>query len=261
MKIRGFTLIELLVVISIIALLIGLLLPALGAARDVARTTICLSNLRGIAQGSSMYADAFNGLMPSSFRTNWNQGRTFHGQQLNDGGFVTVPTWPFAGGNPLSPDDAPDVSLRQSNIYVCPMAGTIRFGWHRPPTPFPPEWNQVVAIAAHRNGVPADGVEHYLFAYGTNGSAGAFPVGSVTSSKRIDNVEHTSSTVWYHDSIAPDHFSRDGEVGLARHRNQTATNLSFFDGSATTRDRTDNWTLVEFNGLANGMTWRTRPGS
>jgi prepilin-type N-terminal cleavage/methylation domain-containing protein/prepilin-type processing-associated H-X9-DG protein len=54
---RGFTLIELLVVIAVIAVLIGVLLPALGAARNTARGTLCLSNLRQLGIGWSMYAD------------------------------------------------------------------------------------------------------------------------------------------------------------------------------------------------------------
>lgn len=49
---RAFTLIELLVVISIIALLIALLLPALSSARNAAKTTRCLSNIRQVATAS-----------------------------------------------------------------------------------------------------------------------------------------------------------------------------------------------------------------
>ena len=66
---HGFTLIELLVVISIIALLISLLLPALTKSRDAARRTVCGSNLRQAAIGVTSYTSDFKGLAPGPTAT------------------------------------------------------------------------------------------------------------------------------------------------------------------------------------------------
>jgi prepilin-type N-terminal cleavage/methylation domain-containing protein len=57
---RGFTIVELLVVVSIIALLVGILLPAIGKARDQARLTISRANLRQLGQAHATYASEWN---------------------------------------------------------------------------------------------------------------------------------------------------------------------------------------------------------
>src|SRR5256885_2293541 len=61
---RAFTLVELLVVIGIIAVLIGILLPSLNKARESAKRTQCLSNLRQIAVFLNMYANVYKGVGP-----------------------------------------------------------------------------------------------------------------------------------------------------------------------------------------------------
>ena len=61
---RAFTLIELLVVIAIIALLISLLLPALGKAKKAALLVASMSNLRQQCVSAKSYQDAFKGKMP-----------------------------------------------------------------------------------------------------------------------------------------------------------------------------------------------------
>ena len=62
----GFTLIELLVVISIIAILVSILLPALAKARELANRAVCMANIRGIIQSILTYSQANSGVFPAA---------------------------------------------------------------------------------------------------------------------------------------------------------------------------------------------------
>ncbi|QOJ01944.1 MAG: prepilin-type N-terminal cleavage/methylation domain-containing protein [Phycisphaeraceae bacterium] len=111
---RGFTLIELLVVIAIIALLIGILLPALGRARDSARNIKCQANVNGLVKALVLYSGDYKSKFPpnnNDTREYWydEQRIGMYLPQLSDvdapaGGNVTVgggimmcPNHPSAG--------------------------------------------------------------------------------------------------------------------------------------------------------------------
>ena len=113
MRGHGFTLIELLVVISIIAIMIALLLPALAAARELADVTLCVSNERQIALGIDLYAHDYFGILP------------FDGA---DGG-----SWFDAvGGAPLMYNYAP---IRKNMPPYIPGLDTGYFGYNHPSSP------------------------------------------------------------------------------------------------------------------------------
>lgn len=118
----GFTLIELLVVISIIALLIGILLPALGAARASARNVACLSNLRQLGIGANTYATDNRQLMfpPTTAADNGDAvtgDPTWWGWALEDYAYSIAGRVP-----PANEAEATAISeeLSESSIFDCP---------------------------------------------------------------------------------------------------------------------------------------------
>ena len=87
---RGFTLIELLVVIAIIALLIGILLPALGNARRTAQLLVSQTNLRSLSQISALYNGDQQGSFINPFNENYDNSESSFGEWAR----VTKPGYP-----------------------------------------------------------------------------------------------------------------------------------------------------------------------
>jgi len=139
----GFSLVELLVTISIIALLIGLLLPALNRAREASRLTGCLSNLRQIGIAMENYLATNHEAMPvgDPLYPEWFRGYSFAGRMVRKDsklrrGYIKAPP-PYErplnkyvySNTPLGNKKTPNVELDQIDLpaFHCPSDQTFNY--------------------------------------------------------------------------------------------------------------------------------------
>jgi prepilin-type N-terminal cleavage/methylation domain-containing protein len=127
---RAFTLVELLVVIGIIAVLIGILLPALRRAKEAGSRTVCMNNHRTIMQALQLYAGDNKQVLPFS---SW----------LN---LMNVPSWVVdtSKGTSFAVDEAPGRNtvrtgtlwkyIRSTKVYHCPFDP--EDNWKQPKGPY-----------------------------------------------------------------------------------------------------------------------------
>ena len=134
--VTGFTLVELLVVIGIIALLMGLLLPALGRARESARKTACLSNLRQTHQFLVIYANDYKDRVPVGYRGNKQFNSMIYSGTA--GRFVLFGLLKVGGYMP------------EPQIYYCPAESDARsiMGSELNPWPPGPDGDPTINVAA-----------------------------------------------------------------------------------------------------------------
>ncbi len=142
---RGFTLIELLVVIAIIGILVGLLLPAVQAAREAARRMTCANNLKQIGLAIHNYENSLRSFPVGSFGCCW--------------GSWMVAILPYIEMKPLYDQydhngkwDNPDGSYRYSGSKNTPVTKT-RIATYTCPSDTPAEEDNWSGITSHNYGV------------------------------------------------------------------------------------------------------------
>ncbi|MDD3927346.1 MAG: DUF1559 domain-containing protein [bacterium] len=112
MKRRGFTLIELLVVITILALLVAILFPVFSRAREKARQTTCMSNLKQIGLGIFMYVQDWDGRLFPCRNNTYPFGSLWGASQ--------APVGPVAYLTRLGTQDLHYVPSKNQSVYYCP---------------------------------------------------------------------------------------------------------------------------------------------
>jgi prepilin-type N-terminal cleavage/methylation domain-containing protein len=240
---RGFTLIELLVVVAIIALLVSILVPSLGRARELTRKTLCKTNLSALGKGWAMYFSDWSYMPPRQI--NWKDDvKSDPNSQFNYLIWIRAgaggPKWANAGvlhGEKM---------VTGPDVYTCPtVVNSFGRKW----------WDESEGGWGFSNPWPVQDSSHSRMTYGTRrmlnyddpalsqlGNQDTDDDHIMMLNAGLDGVQNTASF-----SYMADNF-QDGEAAMMAH--VPGVNVLYLDYHVDTfNDTTDDGTILYDNGI------------
>lgn len=259
LRARGFTLVELLVVISVVALLVALLLPALKSARDVAQRASCASNIRQLGMGSVVFTNDYKLQLPGPIPGYDTGNRVPAETQYPNQDFIGLMyDWQ---GRYFFPQGTLAFKgyIADPRIFFCPTflrTTAVEYNWDRPGTANTALWLAMTRGQSLTTWGANSGYAEHFYAYADN--AEMDPPSSYThrGAHRIDYVANywnrrppwatrnpNSSRGWYSPALFTCAMSNKGGGGrpdIAKQGNshvddtgvRSGFNAVFFDGSA-----------------------------
>lgn len=247
-KFRGaFTLIELLVVIAIIAILAGLILPALSLSKQKALTVKCVSNMRQWGMGFRMYADDNHDIVPDegdALEMIDSHGSPIQTDNYDFAWYNCVP--PLISVQPLvnlyglngSATNPPLPTSR--TIFACPSASAPQLGlfWFQNP--------------------PGLGKAYFMYAENARICVNFKTRGSGVPQTKMVNILKPADTIFLPEidnngaefQFFKSQSSITGDQSIARHNNGKFGNFAMCDGSARSARPAEFWEPFE---IANGV--------
>jgi prepilin-type N-terminal cleavage/methylation domain-containing protein/prepilin-type processing-associated H-X9-DG protein len=240
----GFTLVELLVVIGIIAVLVGILMPTLSSAREQARTTQCLSNLRQLSMALQMYMGQNRRVVPACYHGTNSDGwaQTLIIDKFLDNPVVqSITDGPMQRGALFCPSGSMELFNDVSPTSVTDARGTSGQRWpnsNRMPGLIVDVW---YGINAASDPSPVSGAPHPRQLPTLRIPFGATSDPLRLQFPRATDIKKSSEMVFLFDGTFMNHAQDVGKPFRinARHGRSRLTNIAFFDGHAETFQRAD----------------------